>query len=78
MKQKLEILSEFECRLFDFHVDANREDIIPDGFRIEWASAMDRLQKILMAARTLCRERDRQPFDFSQKEQQTGRRGAPD
>jgi len=63
-KATLPILEIFECRLFEFYQDADLADIIPHGFRLEWASAMDRLQMILMAARTLCRE-DRQTFDFA-------------
>ena len=63
-KATLPILDAFETRLFEFHQDADLADIIPHGFRLEWASAMDRLQMILMAARTLCRE-DRQTFDFA-------------
>ena len=53
---KLPVLAEFENRLLQFHDDADTENIIPAGFRTEWASAMDKLQMILMAARTLCRE----------------------
>jgi len=65
-KTKLQVLADFESRLFDFHNEANEADIIPNGFRCEWASAMDRVQMILMAARTLCREK-RAEFDFYDK-----------
>jgi len=66
-KTKLPILADFENSLLAFHNEANEADIIPNGFRNEWASAMDRLQMILMAARTLCREK-REEFDFHDKQ----------
>ena len=71
-KATLPILEAFEQRLFEFHQDADLTGIIPHSFRQEWASAMDRLQMILMAARTLCRE-ERSQYDFytSTKEETT-------
>ena len=65
-KNKLPILADFENRLLAFHCEADEAGVIPVGFRHEWASAMDRLQMILMAARTLCREK-RETFDFGGK-----------
>ena len=39
-KNKLPVLADFENRLFDFHNEASEADIIPNGFRHEWASAI--------------------------------------
>jgi len=62
---KLDLLTEMEHKLVDFHMECKELGLIPAGFKDQWADGMNLIQMCLMAHRSVIREPDREILDFS-------------